>query len=97
MKDFSRENREQTSEQFKMKQRVIAASFSTDLIRGVCVNPANPELNREIASGVLACFPADRFDSFGIPKSLHGLWLEKSSNETAMLVDHLVNFENSAV
>jgi len=97
VKDFSRENREQTSEQFKMKQRVIAASFSTDLIRGVCVNPANPELNREIASGVLACFPADRFDSFGIPKSLHGLWLEKSSNETAMLVDHLVNFENSAV
>ena len=96
MKDFGRERREQSIEQFKMKQQVLAASFSTDLIRGVCVNPANPELNREIASGVLACFPADRFDSSGIPKSLRSLWLEKSSNETAMLVEHLVSFENLA-
>jgi len=96
MRDFNRESLGQSAEQLTMRQRVLSASFSTDLIRDVCVNPANPELNREIASGILACFPADRFDSNGIPKSLRGLWLEKSSNETSMLVEHLVGFENMA-
>ena len=97
LKDFGRENHEQTAEQFQMKQRVLAASFSTDLIRGVTANPANPELNREIVSGILACFPADRFDSCGMPKSLRTVWLEKSGDETSMLVDHLINFENQAI
>jgi hypothetical protein len=96
MRDFGRENREQTVEQFQMKQRVLAASFSTDLIRDVCAHPANPELNREIVSGILACFPADRFDSCGMPKSLRTVWLEKSGTETAMLVDQLVSYENLA-
>lgn len=96
VQDFGRENRAQKFEQFKMRQRVLATSFSTDLIRDVCSTSANPELNREIVSGILACFPADRFDSCGMPKSLRNVWLEKSGSQTEMLVEHLVRFENQA-
>ena len=92
--DYIGENREQLPSDFQMRQRVLAATFTTDLIRDVTSSSANPELNREIVSGVLACFPADRFDSYGLPKSLRTVWLEKSGNATAMLVDRLMSYEN---
>ena len=67
-----------------------------DLIRDRTQFAANPELNREIAAGILACFPSDRFDSHGLPKSVQSIWIEKSQNDTQMLLDQLVGFEDTA-
>ena len=96
VRDFNREQRESTGPDFVMRQKILYASFNTDLLRNQIKYSANPDLNREIASGVLACFPSDRFDSHGLPKSARMIWLEKSQQETQMLVDHLVEFENEA-
>ena len=35
-------------------------------------------------------------DSNGLPKSAQAIWLEKSQNDTQMLVDHLYQFEMEA-
>ncbi|MFK7769030.1 MAG: hypothetical protein AB8B55_17540 [Mariniblastus sp.] len=96
VKDFNREQRDSTGPEFAMRQKVLFASFSTDLQRNRIKYSANPELNRDIASGILACFPSDRFDSNGLPKSSSMIWLEKSQRDTQMLVDHLVEFEHEA-
>jgi hypothetical protein len=94
--DFNREQRESMGPELLTRQRVLSASFATDIVRNQIPYAANPELNREIAAGVLACFPADRFDSTGLPKSARMIWLEKSQLDTQLLVDHLVDFENQA-
>ena len=94
--DFNREQRESSGPEFLTRQKVLAASFSADLLRDHIPYAANPDLNREIASGVLACFPSDRFDSNGLPKSARMIWLEKSQQDTQMLVDQLAEFENIA-
>lgn len=93
MRDFADENRQMHGPEFSTRQRVLAASFATDLIRDVTHYSANPDLNREIAAGVLACFPSDRFDSHGLPKSVRQIWIEKSGHDTQMLVNHLIDFE----
>ncbi len=96
VQDFHREQRENLGPEFEIRQRVLASSFSTDLLRRENRYSANPDLNREIASGVLACFSADRFDSLGLPKSVKSIWLEKSHHDTQMLVDHLAQFESQS-
>lgn len=94
--DFNDEQRQSVGPEFLTRQRILSASFATDIARDQIKYAANPELNREIAAGVLACFPADRFDSYGLPKSARMIWLEKSQLDTQMLVDQLVDFENTA-
>ena len=94
--DFNREQRETLGPEYLTRQRVLAASFATDIVRDQIPYSANPDLNRDIASGILACFPPDRFDSNGLPKSARMIWLEKSQTDTQMLLDHLVDFENQA-
>jgi len=80
----------------KRRQRVFRASFASDLLRNQTSFPANPGPNQDIAAGILACFPTDRFDSLGLPKSIKLAWLEKAHHDTQMLVDHLVAFEHEA-
>ncbi len=94
--DFNREQRESSGPEFLTRQKVLAASFSTDLLRDPIPYTANPDLNRDIAAGVLACFPPDRFDSNGLPKSARMIWLEKSQHDTQMLIDQLSEFEDRA-
>ena len=96
VRDFNREQRESVGPAFETRQRVLTASFATDLLRNRIPYAANPDLNRDIAAGILACFPADRFDGQGLPKSARMIWLEKSHRDTQMLVDHLFEFETQA-
>ncbi len=93
--DFNREQRQSVGPEYSRRQQVLMASFAADLAKNRVEYTANPELNREIASGVLACFPSDRFDSNGLPKSARMIWLEKSQNDTQMLLDHLFGYEAS--
>lgn len=94
--DFNREQQESAGPEYNMRQKVLLGSFSKYLADSKTKYSANPELNRKIASGILACFPSDRFDSLGLPKSARMVWLEKSHMDTQVLVDQLVDFENEA-
>ena len=94
--DFHNERQEAWGEEMETRQRVFRASFASDLLRNQTSFPANPGPNQDIAAGILACFPTDRFDSLGLPKSIKLAWLEKAHHDTQMLVDHLVAFEHEA-
>ncbi len=96
VRDFNSEQRQALGADYEVRQKILVASLAADLLRDHIRYAANPELNREIAAGVMACFPSDRFDSNGLPKSVRMIWLEKSQNDTQMLVDHLFDFEAAA-
>ena len=89
VEDFRMENEEAIPDIAAGRQQVFIASLAADLQNLSDAFPANPELNRDIASGVMACFPADRFDSNGIPKTIRQIWLEQSSHDTEDLVYQL--------
>ncbi|MDG1872564.1 MAG: hypothetical protein P8J27_01535 [Mariniblastus sp.] len=97
VRDFINENQETAGQEFVTRQKVLMLSFAADMLRDKIDYSANPEINREIAAGILSCFPADRFDSYGLPKSVRSVWLEKSQTDTQMLVDHLFEFDNKSL
>ncbi len=78
------------------RQQLLMASFSAE-VSGISQFSANPVFNKKIAAGILACFPSDRFDSTGLPKSARMLWLEKSQDDTQSLVNELFEFEVRSV
>ena len=88
--DFSVEREQTPDVEFRNKYPLFMTALMADLQNCSEPYPANPSFNREIASGVLACFPADRFDSTGLPKSAEMLWMEKHSLDSQLLVDHLI-------
>jgi len=94
--DFHSERQESLGEEMETRQQVFQASFSSDLLRNQTRFPANPGLNHDIAAGILACFPTDRFESLGLPQSIKLAWPEKAHHDTQMLIEHLVAFEHQA-
>ncbi len=97
VKDFREENRDSSHGAERTRQMLYVASMSEDFNRVAVKFAANPEINRRIAAGVLACFPADRFDSFGVPKSLHLIWMEKTTDETLLLMNDLSALDYSVM
>lgn len=95
VKDFAGERVVYSDEEFRRSQQVFIQSMARSLSACTQKFAANPDLNREIATGVMGCFIKDRFDSFGLPKSSQLLWLEKSHNDTQMLVEELDQFESA--
>jgi hypothetical protein len=87
VRDFYSEQRATLGSEYQTRQKVLVASFATDLLRNLVPYAANPDLNREIANGILACYPCDRFDSTGIPKSARLMWIEKAHNDVQCLID----------
>ena len=96
LNDFRLENRLADSQEKYRRQHVFSASLASDLKSLSIQFPANPELNRQIAAGVISCFAADRFDSFGLPKSANLVWMEKTHMDTQLLVDHLINVDRAS-
>jgi hypothetical protein len=96
VKDFAGERAVYSEEEFRRSQQIFIQSMAKSLESGTRKFAANPDLNREIATGVLGCFLTDRFDSLGLPKSSQLLWLEQSHNDTRRLVDELNDLEASA-
>jgi hypothetical protein len=94
--DFFSEKPEQQDESSLRRQQIWMASFDAE-VNSISQFAANPALNRKIAAGILACFPADRFDSSGLPKSARMLWLEKAQDDTQALVDELLDFEAASI
>lgn len=79
------------------RNQVMIASFAAELAEFHSQWAANPELNRKISSSLLACFPSDRFDSLGLPKSFGLVLLEKTQHDTQILVDQLLELETESV
>jgi hypothetical protein len=86
-----------SSVEFSRRNQVLVASFTTELQSLGSQWAANPALNRKISSSLLECFPSDRFDSLGLPKSFGMVLLEKTQHDTQLLVDRLLEIENESV
>ena len=78
------------------RNQVLIASFAAELMDYQSQWAANPELNRKISSSLLACFPSDRFDSLGLPKSFGMVLLEKTQHDTQLLVDRLLELDDES-
>lgn len=94
--DFHEENQEMDPMNHARRSQVLIGSFAVELRTFQCQWAANPELNRRISSSLLGCFPSDRFDSLGLPKSFGMVLLEKTQHDTQLLVDRLLEIENES-
>ncbi len=89
VKDFAEESVEANHREYSARQVLYSAALGEDL-NGVCNRyAANPSINRKIVGGLLSCFDSDRFDSLGMPKSVRLMWMEKSTDETQLLINSL--------
>ena len=82
MQEFARDLRQQPAEVQGQARRILLASLATDLKKNTSRYSANPELNRQIAAGVIAFLPAEQFDSTGVPKSADQVRFEQTPAET---------------
>ncbi len=97
VKDFAEENDNSTIRNAETRRVLYGASLREDLAKFSNKYSANPDINRKIASGLLACFPSDRFDSYGMPKSIQMVWLEKTTEETQTLLDNLTSLDGECM
>ena len=97
VRDFAADRSLEDQQRRQQIEKLLQASLASSLNRGVRQWSANPDLNREIAAGVLACFPADRFDSHGLPKSIMMMQMEQVHNDTHELVQNLIDNEQDTV
>jgi len=95
--DFHEEIDESSPMTQSRRNQVMIASFAAELAEFHSQWAANPELNRRISSSLLACFPSDRFDSLGLPKSFGLVLLEKTQHDTQVLVDQLLELDTESV
>ena len=94
VRDFHEEAEYSSPVNQNRRNQVLMAAFATDIASFQSKWAANPELNRKISSSLLACFPSDRFDSLGLPKSFGLVLLEKTQHDTQLLVDRLIEMDD---
>ena len=94
VRDFAADRHMEDSQRRDQVQKLLLASLTSSLKNGVKQWTANPDLNREIAAGVLACFPGDRFDTHGIPKSIMMMQMDQVQNDTHAMVQGLIDEED---
>ena len=89
--EFSRDLEFQTDQASgRQAWPLLQASLKAAFQRGLAPVSPNEDLNAQIASAILSCFPADLFDSPGLFRSL---WLHRMSNVTSDvqgMIDSLV-------
>lgn len=95
--DFHEEIDESSPMTHSRRNQLMIASFAAELNGFESQWAANPELNRKISSSLLACFPSDRFDSLGLPKSFGMVLLEKTQHDTQILVDQLLQLDSESI
>jgi hypothetical protein len=91
--EFALDHSQQPLKSRAQSCRLLAASLAADL-RNLCGKyPANPDLNRPIATGILEFFGPQRFDSHGIPKSPFLVQIERGQQDLEALCDELAVLE----
>lgn len=95
--DFAQERGFYDDAQSAQQQQVLISS----MLRGFQQSPskwsANPELNRRIVDGVVACLENEAFDRVGVPGSLRQVWVEKAHTDTELLVEQLNQLDGAPV
>lgn len=74
---------------------LIQASLQASFGQGLCADSPNTDLNQQIASSILSCFPPEIFDETGLPRST---WLNRLSNTThdaVVMLEELLQLEAS--
>lgn len=78
--------------------QLLRAALRISLQSSLSAPAANPELNQQIAQSILVCFPADFFDSTGLPKGVQLVSLGRPTQERpGTLDDFLVRDDTSAL
>jgi hypothetical protein len=72
---------------WSLLQGSLQAAFSRDLAPW----SPNADLNARIAGGILACFPAEVFDSTGLPRSLWSLRLTQTASDAQGMIGELLS------
>lgn len=93
--DFRAEHDYYDEEERALRQQLLTVSMRADLASVTLRYSANPDLNRSIAAGVVNCFPANRFDSMGLPRTARMLWLEQSQWDASYFVEKLLELERN--
>jgi len=75
---------------------LMLSSLRAAFQKRIAVLAPNPDLNREIASGVLACFGPELFDSTGLLKSLWEIRLSNTTYDAQGMLDELLSLESVA-
>jgi len=73
--------------------QLIIASLRSTFARGLSEDSPNRDLNRRIASSILACFRSELFDTAGLLESQWVLRLGQIADDTEHLVDDLLQME----
>ena len=74
---------------------LLTTSLRTAFGSCLCDESPNGDLNARIAGSIVACFPADLFDSTGAFHSLWMLRLSATTADTQLLVDQLLASEQA--
>lgn len=89
LNEFVQERGYYDDQQAARQQEILISS----MLRGFNQSPskwsANPELNRRIVDGVLACLDNEAFAGTPVPGSMRQLWVEKAHTDTQVLVEQL--------
>lgn len=95
--DFVQERGYYDDQQSARQQQILISS----MLRGLQQSPskwsANPELNRRIVDGVLACLDNESFAQVAYPGSLSQLWVEKAHTDTEVLVEQLNQLDGGQI
>ncbi|MCC6127557.1 MAG: hypothetical protein IT426_21580 [Pirellulales bacterium] len=90
-RDFARDFRDQGAHPGRrIVWPLILASLRASFLRETSAETPNADLNLRIASGILACFPSDLFDSTGQFQSLWLIRLHNSAADAQVLLDELL-------
>jgi hypothetical protein len=72
---------------------LVQVSVRAAFRQGLAPSSPNADLNRSIASSILACFPPELFDSTGVFRSLWLLRLSEAATDAQGLVEDLLRVE----
>jgi hypothetical protein len=89
-KEFAEDLRQRTGRQV---WPLMVASLRTAFRPGLGSESPNADLNARIAASILACFPADLFDSTGLPRSLWLMRLTNVAEDTQGMIDELLGLQ----
>lgn len=92
--DHAQEHDVYTDQQMLSRHQILARSMAGMLSTLTGPWSANPELNRRIVSGILACIDRGAFDAQGLPKSLSGIWIERAHASAEILIHQLESLES---
>ncbi len=75
---------------------LVLASVRAAFRRGLSPTSPNADLNRQIASTIIACFQGELFDSTGLFQSVWLMRLSNVTNDVQVMVDDLLALEPAA-